>query len=80
MTAINSKEGFKDLSLFGNNTTMNCVNNSVLVDDEKTLNLIRQVIAGRKISNRINGNKISRFIIYFKYWKNKSNRIFRTLL
>ena len=51
MTNINNKEDLKNINPV-NNTTSQVINNSILVDDEKTLNLVRQVIAQRGMSNR----------------------------
>lgn len=51
MTNITNNEDLKNINPV-NNTTGQVINISILVDDEKTLNLVRQVIAQRGMSSR----------------------------
>ena len=47
MTDINNKKDFKEINVVDNNLSINAVNNSILIDDKKTLNLVKQVVAQR---------------------------------
>ena len=38
MTDINNKKDFKEINVVDNNLSINAVNNSILIDDKKTLN------------------------------------------
>ena len=44
MTDINNKKDFKEINVVDNNLSINAVNNSILIDDKKTLNLVKQVV------------------------------------
>ena len=53
MTDINNKRYLKEVNLVNNNNlSNNTLNNTLFADEEKTLNLVRQVIAQRGISSR----------------------------
>ena len=49
MTDINNKKDFKEINVVDNNLSINAVNNSILIDDKKTLNLVKQVVAQRGV-------------------------------
>lgn len=52
MTNINNKEDLKEINSINIGSETQFINNSILVDDEKTLNLVKQVIAQRGMSTR----------------------------
>lgn len=52
MTNINNKEDLKEFNSINLNPTTQSINDSILVDDEKTLNLVKQEIAQRGMSTR----------------------------
>lgn len=52
MTNINNKEDLKEFNSINLNPTTQFINKSILVDEEKTLNLVKQVIAQRGMSTR----------------------------
>lgn len=53
MTDINNKKDFKEINVVDNNLSINAVNNSILIDDKKTLNLVKQVVAQRGVNSRV---------------------------
>ena len=50
---INNKKDFKEINVVDNNLSINAVNNSILIDDKKTLNLVKQVVAQRGVNSRV---------------------------
>lgn len=52
MNIINNKEALKEINSIDVSPATQFINNSILVDDEKTLNLVKQVIAQRGMATR----------------------------
>lgn len=53
MTNINNKEDLKEINSIDVSSVTQFINNSILVDDKKILNLVKQVIAQRGYGYKI---------------------------